>query len=76
MSPLAANAFVASRPLRSLAGVVCLCASVAALTGILVVATGFRPVDEIWRVPVALFMAYVASSIARRGTFSWGKPRR
>jgi hypothetical protein len=63
----------ASRPFRLLAAVVCICAVIATLTMVLMVATGRNPVWDLWRAPITLFMGYVAGYVAARGRFPGAK---
>jgi hypothetical protein len=61
--------FHITRPMRLLAGVICACAAIAALTVLLTVGSGTRTIDDLWRLPLALFMVFVSGSIAARGRF-------
>jgi hypothetical protein len=63
----------ASGPFRLLAAVICVCAAIASVTIVLMVSTGYRPIGELYRLPFALFIAYVAGHVAARGAFPGAK---
>jgi hypothetical protein len=56
-------------PFRVLAAVICAGGSIAALTVVVVAVSGYRPLTELFRLPFALFIAYVAGHVAARGSF-------